>query len=178
MPELIVTVDEFDNVVGTEDKEKCHDGGGILHRAFLAMVFDASGNLVLAKRSEKKRLWPGFWDGTVASHLFDGEDYIKASRRRLSEEIGLAAGPVKYLFKFRYKVPYKDIGTEHEICAVTALHNVDAGRLRPDRDEITEIRLIGMEELVREMRSKIDTFAPWFVMAVERMNNDDFRGLY
>jgi isopentenyl-diphosphate Delta-isomerase len=178
MPELIVTVDEFDNVIGTEDKEKCHDGEGILHRAFLAMVFDASGKLVLARRSEKKRLWPGFWDGTVASHLLSGEDYIKASRRRLAEEIGLTAPSVKYLFKFRYKVPYKDVGTEHEICAVTALHGVDARKLRPDIGEIAEIRLIGVEELLKEMRSREETFAPWFLMAVERMNNDGFRGLY
>src|SRR5574340_1522629 len=122
MPELIVTVDELDNVIGTEDKEKCHDGEGILHRAFLAMVFDASGNLILAKRSEKKRLWPGFWDGTVASHLFSDEDYAGASKRRLLEELGLETNSVKYLFKFRYKVGYKNIGTEHEICAVTAVY--------------------------------------------------------
>ncbi len=170
--ELIVTVDEFDNVIGTEEKEKCHEGEGILHRAFLAMVFDASGRLVLARRSEKKRLWPGFWDGTVASHLFRGEDYVGASKRRLSEEIGLEAPSVKYLFKFRYKVGYKDIGTEHEICAVTALHGVDAGKLQPESGEISEIRLIGPDELAKEMRLNGDAFAPWFILAVKRMNED------
>lgn len=169
--ERIVTVDENDNVIGTEEKGKCHDGEGILHRAFLAMVFDVSGKLVLARRSEKKRLWPGFWDGTVASHLLSGEDYAGASKRRLSEEIGLEAASVKYLFKFRYKVGYKDIGTEHEICAVTALYGVDAGKLRPDSSEISEIRLIGPDELVKELRLNGHAFAPWFVLAVEKMNS-------
>lgn len=177
MPELIVTVDENDNVTGTEEKGKCHEGDGILHRAFLAMVFDASGKLVLARRSEKKRLWPGFWDGTVASHLFSGEDYAGASKRRLSEEIGLKAPSVKYLFKFRYRVSYKDIGTEHEICAVTALYGVDAGRLQPEGAEISDIRLIGPDELAKEIKSNGDAFAPWFVLAVERMTKDGLRGL-
>ncbi len=35
--EQIVIVDENDNYIGEEEKEKCHDGSGILHRGFLAM---------------------------------------------------------------------------------------------------------------------------------------------
>jgi hypothetical protein len=79
----IIVVDEDDNVIGEEDKEKCHDGDGILHRAFLAMVFNRAGELLLTRRSMSKKLWPQYWDGTVASHTVRGEDYEQASRRRL-----------------------------------------------------------------------------------------------
>jgi len=111
--EHIVIVDENDNYVGEEEKGKCHDGKGILHRGFLIMVFNKTGELLLARRSNKKRLWPGFWDGTVASHVIEEEDYIQASKRRLLQEIGVSTDKLKYLFKFRYHIGYKDIGSEN-----------------------------------------------------------------
>ena len=97
----IVIVDEHDDLIGEEERDKCHEGDGILHRGFLVMVFNNMGELLLTRRSEQKRLWPGFWDGTVASHVLRGESYVEASKRRLVEEIGLAEDKVDYLFKFR-----------------------------------------------------------------------------
>ncbi|MFO0754594.1 MAG: NUDIX domain-containing protein [Thermodesulfovibrionales bacterium] len=169
--ERIVIVDADDNCIGEEDKEKCHDGEGILHRAFLAMVFTRKGDLVLARRSREKRLWPGFWDGTVASHLFMGEEYEQASRRRLAEEIGLTAGAIRYLFKFQYKVGYEDKGTENEICAVTRIDGIDEKDLAPAPSEISEIRTIRLGDLAGEAKENDGRsgYTPWLVFAVEQM---------
>jgi len=165
----IVIVDENDNAIGEEDKEKCHDGAGILHRAFLAMVFNKSGELLLTRRSERKKLWPGYWDGTVASHLYKGEDYEQASKRRLREEIGLTAAVVKYAFKFHYKVGYENIGTEHEICAVTIVRGVNFDSLTPNSDEISEIMPIDPRLLREEFGRRKDNYAPWLVLAFNHM---------
>jgi isopentenyl-diphosphate delta-isomerase len=171
--ERIVVVDEDDNVIGEEDKEKCHDGDGILHRAFLAMVVNRSGELLLTRRSESKRLWPGYWDGTVASHTARGEDYEQASRRRLKQEIGLVAGDVRYLFKFRYKVRYKDIGSENEICAVTVANGMEDYRISPDKREISEVRAAGLQELMNDIRARQDDYTPWLILALEHMEKLD-----
>ncbi len=168
--ELIVTVDENDNIIGEEEKEKCHNADGILHRGFLAMVFDNSGRLLLTRRSDGKRLWPGFWDGTVASHVFKGEDYEQASKRRLMQEIGLATDSVQYLFKFRYKTGYKDKGSEHEICAVTAIRGVDFDRLSPNRNEISGVRVIDPKVLKEELKQNGNSYTPWLRLALEGMN--------
>jgi isopentenyl-diphosphate delta-isomerase len=167
--ERIVIVDENDNAIGEEDKGKCHDGAGILHRAFLAMVFNKSGELLLARRSERKKLWPGYWDGTVASHLFKGEDYEQASKRRLMEEIGLAATGIKYAFKFRYKAGYENIGTEHEICAVTIVRGVSFDSITPNSDEIAEIMFMDPRRLREEFETRKDTYAPWLILAINHM---------
>ncbi len=167
--EHIVIVDENDNIIGEEEKEKCHDGGGILHRAFLAMVFTDSGQLVLTRRSERKRLWPGFWDGTVASHVVKGEDYEEASKRRLHQEIGLIKDKVEYLFKFYYKAGYENIGTEHEICAVTIVNDISVREIFPNSDEISEIDLIEVHTLMDDLRMNKNRYTPWFVLAVEHM---------
>ena len=174
--EQIVTVDENDNVTGEEDKEKCHDGEGILHRGFLAMVFNNAGELLLTRRSEKKRLWPGFWDGSVASHIFRGEDYELASLRRLREEIGLVTDEARYAFKFRYKVRYNDVGTEHEICAVTIVRGIETDALFYDRDEISEIRFMNVNALMKETRMNGHLYAPWLVLALEHMRKGKFVG--
>lgn len=165
----IVVVDEHDNFIGEEEKEKCHDGGGILHRGFLAMIFNHAGELLLARRSAGKRLWPGFWDGTVASHVIKGEDYILASKRRLGEEIGLVTNDIEYLFKFHYKVGYMDIGTENEICAVTVVKSVETDMISPNREEISDIRFTRLSELEEELGKTGNGYTPWFILAMEHM---------
>ena len=134
------------------------------------MVFSTSGELLLTKRSDKKRLWPGFWDGTVASHVLKGEEYEQASRRRLVQEIGLMTDTVKYLFKFHYKAEYRDIGTEHEICAVTMVNNVDFERILSDSNEISEVKSAGMRELIDDIHTNENKYTPWFILALDHMN--------
>jgi isopentenyl-diphosphate Delta-isomerase len=166
----IVIVDENDNFIGEEEKEKCHDGNGILHRGFLVMVFNNKGELLLARRSEKKRLWPGFWDGTIASHVVKGEDYIQASKRRLAQEIGLINSNVKYLFKFRYYVSYKNIGTENEICGVTMVDSINTGKIFPDSKEISDIKFINKRVLIDDFRKNENQYTPWLILAIAHMN--------
>ena len=43
--EQLILVDEMDNEIGYRSKADCHDGGGILHRAFSLFLFDDSGAL-------------------------------------------------------------------------------------------------------------------------------------
>jgi isopentenyl-diphosphate delta-isomerase len=168
--EQIVIVDEHDRVLGEEDKEKCHDGEGILHRAFLAMVFNRAGELLLARRSDQKRLWPGFWDGSAASHVFHGEDYVQASRRRLQEELGIVAENIEYAFKFQYKAGYRDLGTEHEICAVTIVRGVSFERIQPDPGEISAVRTADLKALIQEIRADGRQYTPWLVLALEHIS--------
>ncbi len=168
--EQIVIVDGNDNLIGEEEKDRCHDGNGILHRGFLVMVFNGDGELLLARRSEKKRLWPGFWDGTAASHVAAGEDYVQASKRRLVQEIGLSADNIKYLFKFQYHAKYKDVGSENEICAVTLVDGVDTWAIFPDSDEITSVRTVTPQALVEDIKKNPGAYTPWLILALEHMN--------
>jgi isopentenyl-diphosphate delta-isomerase len=167
--EHIVIVDETDNYIGEEEKEKCHDGNGILHRGFLVMVFNSRGELLLCRRSNKKRLWPGFWDGTVASHVINGEDYIQASKRRLFQEIGLSTENIKYLFKFRYHVRYKNIGSENEICGVTMVDDIDTVRMFLNNEEISAIKTIALPMLMEDVNKNKNLYTPWLILAIEYM---------
>ena len=71
--ELLILVDEEDQVLGHDTKENCHQGEGILHRAFSLFLFNDRKQLLLQQRSEQKPLWPMYWSNSVCSHPRKGE---------------------------------------------------------------------------------------------------------
>jgi len=89
--EPLILVDEDDNEVGYRSKGECHEGHGILHRAFSIFLFDKRGRVLLQQRAAGKRLWPLHWSNSCCSHPRRGETMDQALHRRLREELGLEA---------------------------------------------------------------------------------------
>jgi len=172
MEEYVILVDQNDNPIGKEDKVKCHLPNGKLHRAFSALIFNGEGKLLLTKRSEGKMLWPNNWDGTVASHPRESETYVSSAERRMPEEIGIDC-KVSYVNKFEYHVPYKDIGSENEICGtlIGAIDSFDKSSLI--KDEISEIKWINPDELKNELEQNKDAYCPWMVIALYFLADSD-----
>jgi len=112
--DLLILVDEKDNILGYETKEKCHEGSGLLHRAFSIFIFNDKDELFIQKRSKAKLLWPRYWSNTCCSHPRIGESYIHGANRRLVEECGFET-ELKYLSKFHYSADYYSHGSENEI---------------------------------------------------------------
>ena len=165
MEEYVILVDQDDNPIGKEEKVKCHLPNGKLHRAFTALIFNGDGKLLLTKRSESKMLWPNDWDGTVASHPRESETYVTSAERRMPEEIGIAC-KMNYVNKFEYHVPYKDIGSENEICG-TLIGTVDSfDESSLIKDEISETKWINPDELKNELEQNKDAYCPWMVIAL------------
>ena len=172
MEEYVILVDQNDNPIGKEDKVKCHLPNGKLHRAFSALIFNGEGKLLLTKRSEGKMLWPNEWDGTVASHPRESETYVSSAERRMPEEIGIDC-KVSYVNKFEYHVPYKDIGSENEICGtlIGAIDSFDKSSLI--KDEISEIKWISPDELKNELEQNRYVYCPWMVIALYFLADSD-----
>ena len=170
--EFVILVDEDDNPVGSEEKVKCHLPNGKLHRAFTALLFDDDGRLVLTKRAKEKMLWPNHWDGTFASHPRKSETYVSSGERRMPEELGIS-GTLDYLHKFEYHVPYKDVGSENEICG-TLIGIIDKStELKEIAGEIDEIRRISSEELLYELKTNPQIYCPWMLIALELLEKSD-----
>ena len=77
--EELILVDEHDREQGYLSKAACHDGSGILHRAFSAFLFNAAGKVLLQQRAGLKRLWPGYWSNSCCSHPRRGESMQRCS---------------------------------------------------------------------------------------------------
>ena len=172
MGEYVILVDQNDNPIGKEDKVKCHLPNGKLHRAFTALIFNGDGKLLLTKRSEGKMLWPNDWDGTVASHPRESETYVSSAERRMPEEIGIAC-KMNYVNKFEYHVPYKDIGSENEICGtmIGIVNIFDESSLI--KDEISQTKWINPDELKNELEQNKDAYCPWMVIALYFLADSD-----
>lgn len=167
----VVAVDADDTPQGTVNRLEAHTGEGIRHRAFTALVFDQVGNILLAQRSPEKRLWDGYWDGTVASHPRSDESQEEATRTRLAEELGISPDQYEDLRvtdRFEYKRYYYDEGVEHEVCAVLQTTLTDT-TLDPDQAEVAGIlwapyeRLYNNRRWYRQLR-----LCPWFEIAMRR----------
>ena len=165
MEEYVVLVDKNDNKIGLEEKVKCHLPNGKLHRAFTALLFDKNGKLILTRRSAGKMLWPGDWDGTFASHPRETETFVSSAVRRMPEELGIKC-EMDYLMKFEYHVPYKDIGSENEICGTLVGIIGDLGSFKVVDDEISEIKTISADELKQELEKNPQIYCPWMLVAL------------
>jgi len=170
--EYVILVDVNDNPIGLEEKVKCHLPNGKLHRAFTALLFDDKGRLVLTRRAKEKMLWPEDWDGTVASHPREGETYTSSAERRMPEELGVSC-KMDYLMKFEYHVPYKDIGSENEICG-TLIGIVDKStKFKIVEDEIDQIKWVSANELLSEIKNNPKIYCPWMLIALKFLDKSE-----
>lgn len=167
----VVAVDADDTEQGLVNRLEAHTGEGTRHRAFAALVFDERGHILLAQRSPDKRLWDGYWDGTVASHPKQGESQREATRVRLREELGIAPeqyDDLRLTDKFEYKRYYPRKGVEHEVCSILQLTLADTS-VDPDEREVAGLLWAPYERLYehpawyRQLR-----LCPWFEIALRR----------
>ncbi len=170
--EFVILVDEDDNPIGKEEKVKCHGPNGKLHRAFTALLFDNKGRLVITRRAKEKMLWPNDWDGTFASHPREGETYVSSGERRMPEELGIKQN-LDYLHKFEYHVPYKDIGSENEVCATLIGIIDESTELKQIKGEIDEIERISAKELITLVKTNPEIYCPWMLIALELLDKSE-----
>jgi isopentenyl-diphosphate Delta-isomerase len=155
----LILVDEADHGVGHLSKVLCHEGRGILHRAFSLLIFNANGELLLQQRSASKRLWPLYWSNSCCSHPRSVETMDAATKRRLYEELGLRC-PLHFLYKFQYQAQFDETGAENELCSVFIGRSTDSVKI--DSDEIHAWRWVSPDALLAEMAAGALNFTPWF----------------
>ena len=169
-PDALILVDECDRKLGFLSKTLCHEGQGVLHRAFSLLIFNEDGELLIQQRAASKRLWPLYWSNSCCSHPRGDETLEAATQRRLYEELGIRC-PLHFLFKFQYQAQFDATGAENELCSVYV------GRcrepIRANSDEISAWRWISPEGLNREIATQGDiTFTPWFMLEWARIWRD------
>ena len=163
--ELLIVVDKDDQVIDYKNRLECHQGNGLLHRAFSIFIFE-SGKVLVPKRSRHKQLWPLYWSNSCCSHPRKGEDLQAAAQRRLAEELGVSA-PLKYLYTFQYQASYRDIGIEREVCSVYIGRSCDEIAANPW--EVAEWKYIAINDLSTDMDRHPEKYTPWFKIEWQKL---------
>jgi len=89
MKEMLDIVDESDNVIGFEDREKIYRNGLHNFRVVGIFLIDSQDRILVTKRSDECILYPGYYDFSVAGHVLSGETYEEAALREADEELSL-----------------------------------------------------------------------------------------
>lgn len=167
--EELILVDLDDNRVGTLSKAHCHDGDGVLHRAFSLFIFNPHGELLMQQRGAAKRLWPLYWSNSCCSHPRDSESMGEATRRRLREELGIESS-LEFVYKFTYHARFGELGSENEFCSVF-LGRVDEA-VDANQNEIAGVRYVGAAELTTALQDESAQYTPWLQMEWRRLQEE------
>ena len=167
--EKLIVVNEYDEVLDYKTKVECHQGQGILHRAFSIFIFNDKLQLLLQQRSEQKLLWPKFWSNSCCSHPRKGETYEIATKRRLKEELGLET-PLIYLYKFQYHASFGSVGSETELCSVYIGKTNESVSI--NQNEIADWNYVDLNEMDERLQQESQIHTPWFKMEWMRLKSE------
>ena len=167
--ESLILVDSDDNEIGLMSKADCHDGAGVLHRAFSIFLFNQNGELLLQQRASGKRLWPAYWANSCCSHPREGETIEYAAERRLQDELNTRAD-LESVYKFEYQATFGELGSEHELCHVF-LGVLDQTPIA-NETEIAALRFVSAGELSEELAGRPEEFTPWLKLEWQQLNSE------
>ncbi len=69
-------------------KSEAHKNGWY-HATVHVWLFTKDKKILLQKRAQTKKVFPGLWDISVAGHIGAGEEILASAKREVFEEIGL-----------------------------------------------------------------------------------------
>ena len=150
-------------------REAAHTGDGQRHLAVVVILRNGRGEILLQRR--KHRLFDDLWDlagATHPLHVPDGEDegFEQAGRRCLRDEYGIEGTPLRLEGGFTYFARDGE-NCENEYCAILIGDYDGPATVRPSAGY--ECRWVTPAALVEEIRAGADRFAPWALVAVERL---------
>jgi isopentenyl-diphosphate delta-isomerase len=158
--EHVVLVDPAGHALGTAPKTSVHGRETPLHLAFSSYVFDREGRVLLTKRADHKITWPSVWTNSCCGHPLPGEPVDRAVLRRLSYELGLAAGRADLMLPaFSYRAEMANGIVEHELCPVYRV-TVDSA-VTPNPDEVAETRWMPWKEFAEGAQNGLLAISPW-----------------
>ena len=140
--EYFDVVNKDDNVIGKASRKECHSNPRLMHRGVCVIVTDNTGRILLQQRNMSMDMCKGKWDFSASGHNNLGENYDKAAKRELKEELGLSL-TLKKIGKMLVNMKNQ---TEFDVI-FSARINDSTLRIDFDKNEISEVRFFTLDEL-------------------------------
>lgn len=148
--EYFPVIQENGMVIGRAERTYCHSPAKPLHPVVHLHIIDRYSRLYLQKRSMKKDIQPGKWDTAVGGHVDYGESIQEALFREAYEELGFREFNPVWLMSYVFE---SDV--EREMVNVFAA--VGSFSLRPDHDEVDEIKAWDLESIDENLGKSLFT---------------------
>ncbi len=162
MGEILDVVDDTNEVIATAPREECHEQK-LRHRGVQVFIIDAEGDLFVQKRSDKKDMFPGLYEGGITGHVLSGEEYIPAAIRELKEELGIIVTEADLKEIFQFKVLFEN---EHEFVTAYLLEHDEPIKINPD--EVLSGEFVPIDDLRQKIKDDDKSFTPVFLIGFDK----------
>lgn len=159
--EKIDVLDENGNKTNQAETSDSVHRKGFWHRAVHIWFINSKGELLLQKRSAKKKSHPNEWDISAAGHVSAGQTPLEAALREIQEETGMILKPsdLEFLFTQKHAAERKDYVNNEFDDVYLVKREIEVEALTFHPDEIAEFKLMPW----RELKDKIETGDPGYV---------------
>ncbi len=155
MEEFLDIVDDNDNVIAKDTRENIYKGGLKNNvRVVNIFLFNSKGELLVPKRSENRRLFPGCYDFSCGEHVISREDYYSAAIRGLKEELKLSNLKLLELGKL---MPKDGVN-----CFMKVFKVIYDGKINYDHESIESINFYSLETVRKILNETPNKFKPDF----------------
>lgn len=165
MGDKLIYVDVYDQPIGSGTKEEAHLMAR-LHRAFSVFICH-EGQMLIQQRAWGKYHSGGLWANTCCSHPREGEETLKAARRRLLEEAGIDCPNLQEIDSFVYYHKFSEGLYEYEFDHII-LGYYD-GKIIPDPQEIAALKWVSYADLARDLVLAPHKYTAWFLIAAPKV---------
>jgi len=137
-------------------REEAHENG-LWHRAGLIFVVNSKSQVLMQKRSNNKKQWPGRWDGTAGGHADAGELGLFAIIRELKEEVGIEVSPsdVRYIGGYLSSHRKSEKMWDCHFNEFYVAHkDVDIASIKIDKNEVDQVMWIDFDKFKKWTTSR------------------------
>ena len=154
MEEFFDVLNENGEYTGrVESRKKCHSEG-MWHKAVAVFMINSKNQVLLQKRSPKKKLWPNTWDITAGGHVLAGEFGFETIIREIQEEIGINVekNDMTFIGAATSTNISTDIVNKHFNEYYIVNKDVDESKLKLQEEEVSEVKWIDKEEIIKKIK--------------------------
>lgn len=128
---------------------------GLRHRAVAVFIINSDNQVLLQKRSEKQKMWPGMWDLSSGGHVDSGEQGFQAIQREVHEELGLdiQISEMTFIGSAQSTNIKGDIINNHLNEYYVVNKDIDLKSLRLQEDEVSEVKWVDKEEIINRIKN-------------------------
>jgi isopentenyl-diphosphate delta-isomerase type 1 len=158
-------VDDDDNVVGCLPRSEVR-AQKKSYRLVEVFVFNKDGQLLVQKRSETMKRFPGYFGASAGGHVDPGETYEEAAVREMKEELGID----EHLeFVKKDKITYEGVTK-----FITLFKCVTDKELKLDSSEVKSVRFMDISQIKNMI--KTEKFLPVFIKFFNEIcdNNNEY----
>ena len=127
---------------------------GLWHHGADVWIYNSKGEVLVQKRSMKKRTNPGLWTGSATGHVPAGETPRQSAVRELYEEIGVSAKP-KELKEIIKTILVEEIGSRYHnrehLHVYLCKRDVDARNFKLQKEEVSAVKFVPFSRFRKEI---------------------------